>query len=433
MVSDRDLLNATEYQQDARRKFLRFLLFSPLITSAGLMSLWSIRSKSACAQDALSTATTMIDEAHPDYDRPFPSVKAPLASCSDATNVFQFKDAARTKLTPKNFHFVESGADNMKTVQANREAFDDLQIRPRRLVDVSSLDTSVTVLGCSMKTPIILAPVGVQQQLHQQGELASARAAASRKCRFTVAMLSSFSAGEIAAEAQGPLWFQLYSSPDRTTTLQILKQAEAAGSEVLVVTVDGPVRGNREREDWYQSHSKERTIPRMGNLENLKGRLRIGDPSLTWNYIDWLRDNTRMKVVIKGIVTREDARLCRKHGADGVIVSNHGGRQEESNRGTIECLPEVVEAVDGRIPVLIDSGFRRGTDIFKALALGAQAICIGRPYLWGLATFGEDGVKKILDLLDAELIRIMKLAGTPSIKDITPDFVQWRSCHDNQS
>ena len=155
----------------------------------------------------------------------------------------------------------------MKTVQANWEAFDDLQIRPRRLVDVSNVDTSVTVLGCAMKTPVILAPVGVQQQLHQEGELASARAAAARKCLFTVAMLSSYSAGEIAAEAEGPLWFQLYPSPDRTTTLQMLKQAEAAGSEVLVVTVDGPVRGNRERELWYQSHSRERTIPRMGNME----------------------------------------------------------------------------------------------------------------------------------------------------------------------
>ena len=432
MGSDRELGKASIQQQNARRQFLRFLLMSPLLGSVGLMDPWSILTKKASAQDALSTAT-IIDKAHPDYDSPFPSVKAPLARCSDATNVFQFKDAARTKLTPKTFHFVEGGADNMKTVQANREAFDDLQILPRRLVDVSSVDTSVTVLGCAMKTPVILAPVGVQQQLHQEGELASARAAASRKCLFTVAMLSSFSAGEIAAEAEGPLWFQLYPSPDRTTTLQMLKQAEAAGSEVLVVTVDGPVRGNREREFWYQSHSKERAFPRMGNMESIKGRMRIGDPSLTWDYIDWLKNNTGMKVVIKGIVTREDARLCRKHGADGLIVSNHGGRQEESNRGTIECLPEVVEAVDGRIPVLIDSGFRRGTDIFKALALGAQAICIGRPYLWGLASFGEDGVKKVLDLLDAELIRIMKLAGTPSIKDITPAFVKWRSCHDDRS
>ena len=428
MESDR----TSEQQQAARRQFLRFLFLSPLITSTGLLSLCSSWTRNAYAQDALSGAT-MIDAPHPDYDSPFPSEKNPLTLCSDATNILQFKDAARTKLTPKTFHFIETGADDMKTVEANREVFDALHIRSRRLVDVSSVDTSVTVLGCTMKTPVILAPVGAQQQLHQQGELASVRAAASRKCPFTVAMFSSFSAGEIASETQAPLWFQLYPSPDRKTTLQMLKQAEDARSEVLVVTIDGPVRGNREREFWYQTHSKKRIFPRMGNMETLKGRMRIGDPSLTWDYIDWLKDNTRMKVVLKGIVTREDARLCRKHGADGLIVSNHGGRQEESNRSTIECLPEGVEAVDGRMPVLIDSGFRRGTDIFKALALGAQAICIGRPYLWGLASFGEEGVKKVLDLLDAELIRIMQLAGTPSIKDITPAFVKWQSCHDKQS
>ncbi len=378
--------------------------------------------KSASAQDALSTAT-MIDDTHPDYDSPFPSVKTPLTRCSDATNVFQFKDAARTKLTPRTFHFVESGADNMKTVQANREAFDDLQIRARRLVDVSSVDTSVTVLGCAMKTPVILAPVGVQQQLHQQGELASARAAASRKCSLHGCHAFELQRRRNCRRGEGPLWFQLYPSPDRTTTLQMLKQAEAAGSEVLVVTVDGPVGVTGNGSSGINPTAGKGLYRAWVIWKAIKGRLRIGDPSLTWDYIDWLKNNTRMKVVVKGIVTREDARLCRKHGADGLIVSNHGGRQEESNRGTLECLPEVVEAVDGRIPVLIDSGFRRGTDIFKALALGARAICIGRPYLWGLASFGEDGVGKVLDLLDAELIRIMQLAGTPSIRSINQKYV----------
>lgn len=418
----KDRLNASDCQQSARRQFLRFLMMSPLLGSAGLMAPWSFLIKTASAWDGVSTATT-IDEVHPSYDSPFPSGKYPLTRCSDASNVFQFKDVARTKLSPKTFHFIESGADDMKTVQANREAFDLLQIRVRRLIDVSSVDTSVNIFGSAMKTPLILAPVGVQQRLHPEGELASARAAVSKKCLFTVAMLSSYSIAEINTETRGPLWFQLYPSPDRETTLQMLKQAEDAGSKALVLTVDGPVRGNREREFWYQSHSKERTFPRMGNMEAIKGRLRIGDPSLTWNYIEWLKAKTAMKVVLKGIVTHEDARLCKKYGADGLIVSNHGGRQEESNRGTIECLPEVVEAVGGKIPVLIDSGFRRGTDIFKALALGAQAICIGRPYLWGLASFGEEGVGKVIDLLNAELIRIMQLAGTPSIQNINQKYL----------
>jgi isopentenyl diphosphate isomerase/L-lactate dehydrogenase-like FMN-dependent dehydrogenase len=422
MNREKDIFKASDCQQLARRQFLRFLVMSPLLGSAGLMAPWSFLTKTASAWDGVTTAT-MIDEVHPSYDSPFPSGKYPLTRCSDATNVFQFKDVARTKLTPKTFHFIESGADDMKTVQANREAFDLLQIRARRLIDVSSVDTSVNILGSAMKTPVILAPVGVQQRVHPEGELASARAAVSRKCLFTVAMLSSYSIDEVYTETQGPLWFQLYPSPDRETTRQMLKQAEDAGSKVLVLTVDGPVRGNREREIWYQSHSKERTFPRMGNMETIKGRLRIGDPSLTWNYLEWLKANTSMKVVLKGIVTHEDARLCRKYGADGLIISNHGGRQEESNRGTMECLPEVVEAVDGKIPVLIDSGFRRGTDIFKALALGAQAICIGRPYLWGLAAFGEEGVGKVLDLLSAELIRIMQLTGTPSIQNINQKYI----------
>ena len=399
---------------------------SPLIGSSGLMAPWSFLTKTASAWDGVSTAT-MIDEVHPSYDSPFPSGKYPLTRCSDATSVFQFKDVARTKLAPKTFHFIESGADDMKTVQANREAFDLLQIRARRLIDVSSVDTSVNLFGSALKVPLILAPVGVQQRVHPEGELASARAATSRKCLFAVAMLSSYSVGEVSSETQAPLWFQLYPSPDRETSLQMLKQAEVAGSKVLVLTVDGPVRGNREREFWYQSHSKERTFPRMGNMEAIKGRLRIGDPSLTWDYIEWLKTNTAMKVVLKGIVTHEDARLCKKYGADGLIVSNHGGRQEESNRGTIECLPEIIEAVDGKIPVLIDSGFRRGTDIFKALALGAKAVCIGRPYLWGLASFGEKGVEKVLYLLNAELVRIMQLAGTPSIQSINQKYVAIKS------
>ena len=428
MESEQDLFRKEDYSlHHARRQFLRFLLISPLLGPAGLISCSTMQSSRQSNEDIPPTDTqkTVTD---PDSIKPFPSETAPLENFFDATNVFQFEDVARTKLTPDVFHFIADGADDLKTVQANREAFDLLQIRARRLVDVSKVDTTINILGRTIKMPIILAPVGAQQMLHQEGELASARAAASGKHLFIAAMLASFSVEEVAAVGQGPLWFQLYPSPDRTTTLLLLQRAESAGADAVVLTVDGPTRANRERQYWYRSHRRMKKPPRLGNLANLKGRLRIGDPSLTWEIINWLKSNTKMKVVIKGIVTHEDARLCVKHGADGLIVSNHGGRQEESNRGTMECLPEVVDAIDGRIPVLIDGGVRRGTDIFKALALGAQAICIGRPYLWGLATFGEDGVKKVLDLLSAELVRIMQLAGTPSIQDISSAFVKWRGC-----
>jgi len=164
----------------------------------------------------------------------------------------------------------------------------------------------------------------------------------------------------------------------------------------------------------------------MGNFEDYQGKKGIGDPSLTWDIVPWLRANTGMKILLKGIVTREDAELCVTHGIDGIIVSNHGGRQEESGRGTLECLPEVIAAVDGHFPVLIDGGFRRGTDVFKALALGARAVCIGRPYLWGLGAFGEAGVARVLALLDAELTRIMKLAGTVDVAAIGPEYLSRR-------
>ncbi len=421
MESERELFREAGCQDDARRQFLRFLLASPLLGSAALATSGGIWPKIARAEDAVSGAT---EEAQAS-----PSAGGSLGGAGALTNVLQFEGIARTRLSPDTFHFVADGADDMKTMRANREAFDHWQIRARRLVDVSKLDTTVNILGRAMETPIILAPVGSQQQLHPQGELASARVAASKKTLYVVSTMASFSVGEIATAGKGPIWFQLYTSPDRGLMRGLLMRAVAAVADAVVLTVDGPVLGNREREIASRARRMGRGRPRVPNFEGLiKGPLRIGDATLTWDVIGWLKANTSMKVVIKGVVTHEDAKLCVEHGGDGLIISNHGGRQEESNRGTLECLPEIVEAVDGRVPVLIDGGFRRGTDIFKALALGAQAICIGRPYLWGLATFGEDGVAKVLDLLREELVRIMKLAGTPSIRDIGPALVRRREC-----
>lgn len=197
----------------------------------------------------------------------------------------------------------------------------------------------------------------------------------------------------------------------------LIARAEQAGCRALVLTVDGPTLGNREAERWFRTRSERRTV-RLGNFEDYPGKKGIGDPSITWEAVAWLREQTSLPLVLKGIVTGEDAALCIEHGVDGIIVSNHGGRQEESGRGTLECLPEIVAATDGTVPVLIDGGFRRGTDIFKALALGANAVCIGRPYLWGLGAFGEAGVARVLSLLDTELARIMKFAGTTDIESI---------------
>jgi len=380
---------------------LKFVLGSPLVASTTALSTW-----------------------WPDWAEARPELALP-ESARQALDVFQIRSAAQRRLELAAWHFVVNGADDGKTMTANRLAFDDWQIRPRRLIDVSTVDTSVELFGRKLASPIILAPAGDQQFVHEQGELATVRAAAKGGHLMICSTTSSFSIGEIGAAAETPLWFQLYATRHRPFMKYLMEQAELAGCRVLVLTVDGPTIGNREGERWFRTRAQRGSV-RMGNFEDYQGKKGIGDPSLTWDIVPWLRANTGMKILLKGIVTREDAELCVTHGIDGIIVSNHGGRQEESGRGTLECLPEVIAAVDGHFPVLIDGGFRRGTDIFKALALGARAVCIGRPYLWGLGAFGGAGVARVLALLDAELTRIMKLAGTVDVATIGPEYLARR-------
>ncbi|MFQ5635352.1 MAG: alpha-hydroxy acid oxidase [Gammaproteobacteria bacterium] len=380
-------------REAARRRLLQFIIGSPLVAStAALSAWWPVRVGAR------------------------PELAVPDAA-NRALDVFQIGAAAQRRLDVAAWHFIVNGADDGKTMTANRRAFDHWQIRARRLIDVEHIDKHIDLFGRRLASPIMLAPAGDQQFLHAHGELASARAAAKRGHVMICSTVSSYAIDEIAAAASGPLWFQLYASRHRQFMRHLIRRAERSGCKVLVLTVDGPTIGNREAERWFRSR-RRRGSARMGNFENYEGKKGIGDPSLTWEIISWLRANTSMKVVLKGIVTHEDAALCVGQGVDGVIVSNHGGRQEESGRGTMESLPEVLDAVAGRFPVLIDGGFRRGTDVFKALALGARAVCIGRPYLWGLGAFGEPGVARVLALLDAELTRIMKFAGTTDIASI---------------
>jgi 4-hydroxymandelate oxidase len=385
----------------ARRRLLNFMLHSPLfVSSAGLAAWWP------------AVATALPERAVP-------------GSVKQALDVYQMKAVARQNLDVSTWHFVMNGADDGKTMNANRTAFDAWQIRVRRLVDVSRIDTQIELFGEVLKSPIILAPVGAQQALHEDGELATARAAAARKTLMICSTMTNYSIGEIANEVPGPKWFQLYPSKNPAFMKKLIDDAEAAGCRVVVLTIDGPTLGNREAERWFRGQGG-REASRLGNFENFSGATPIGDPSLTWDIVTWLRANTRMKIVLKGIVTREDAALAVTHRADGVIVSNHGGRQEESGRGTLESLPEVLDGADDRIPVLIDGGFRRGTDIFKALAIGANAVCIGRPYLWGLGAFGQDGVDRVIRILQSELKRIMQFAGTTSIDAISADYLARR-------
>ena len=342
-------------------------------------------------------------------------------SFADAQNVFDLEAAARRALSGETYAYLSGGADDMRTVTANHEAFEHVQIRARSLVDVSNIDTTLTLFGQSLRSPILLAPVGFQSVFHPEGELATARAAAARGHQMILSSVSTFAVGDVARSGGQPLWFQLYPTTNRAVTRGVLGRAEAAGCPVVLLTVDTPVTGNRE--GHITSLNRLLREAPLGNFEGLRTNETVTDPTMTWDMIGWLRSNTSMKVVLKGIVTREDALLAVEHGVDGIVVSNHGGRQLESDRSTLACLPEVVAAVGGRMPVLIDGGIRRGTDIFKALALGADAIAIGRPYCWGLDGNGQRGVERALELLQAELVRAMQLAGTPRLSNIERAFV----------
>ena len=372
-----------------RREFLRFLMLSPLFLSSNLSG----------------------------------EVREP-ATPEDARNVFEFETLFRKKLSKEAYDFVQDGSDDQKTVLANRAAFDELQIRIRRLIDVSKMDTRVELLGEAWDSPIVISPTGFQGVIHPEGELAVARAAGSKHLQM-VSTVSTFPIHEIAKANPRKVWFQLYPTPDRGVSKELLRRADAASCPVVVLTVDAPVMGNRESQVEFMKRVLKTKEGEMGNFLDLKMDFGLPDPTLTWDFVDWIRANTKSKLVLKGIVTHEDAKICLDKGVDALMISNHGGRQEDSNRGTIESLPEIMEVVQDRIPVFVDGGFRRGTDVFKALALGARAVGIGRPYLWGLGAFGQAGVQRVLELLQAELIRIMQFAGTTSLAKIQRSHVHY--------
>jgi 4-hydroxymandelate oxidase len=403
-----------EIDPASRRQFLRFLAASPALAYAELP---------ASLLAALQTEPT-------------------IASAKDALNVMDFEAIARKNLPPAHFAYLATGTDDDGTVRANREGYGRIQLRMRRLVDIAIPDMTVTLHGTSWLTPIVLCPVGSQKAFHAEGELAVARAAKGH-----LQMLSTQSTTSIedinAARPGEPVWFQLYARPNWNDTLKMIKRAEAAGCPALVWTIDLLGGNNRETvargrradsRDCTTCHlqgnpsTDNRRRPMIAEFPPLQ-RTSERNPGLTgftWDYVKRLKDATRMKVLLKGIVTREDAELAIEHGVDGMVVSNHGGRAEESLRPTIECLPEVVAGVGGRVPIVVDGGVRRGTDIFKALALGATAVGVGRPYIWGLASFGQDGVAAVLDILRRELQMVMRQAGTPSIAKITRRHVVFR-------
>ena len=358
-----------------------------------------------------------------------------IADPKDALNVMDFEPVARKALPPAHWGYMATGVDDDATLKANREAFRHIQLRPRRLVDVTRADLRTELFGTTWETPIIVCPVGSQKAFHADGELATARAAKSKRMVQILSTVTSSPVEEVGKELGRPPWYQLYPTSRWEVTEKLVKHAEAAGCPVLVLTVDLPAGRNTETATRFRRMDTRNCgtchgpagpgaltrRPMFAGIDT--SGLTVYGPAVTWESVRKLKALTPMKVMLKGIETREDAQLCRENGVDGIIVSNHGGRAEESGRATIDCLPEVVDGAGGRLPVIVDGGFRRGTDIFKALALGARAIGIGRPYIWGLAAFGQPGVERVLDILRAELTLVMRQCGTRSIAEITRSHI----------
>jgi len=360
-----------------------------------------------------------------------------IASAADALSVLDFEPVARAKLPPWHWAWLSTGGDDGATMRANREGYERYQIRARRLVDISKVDTSIQLFGRSWETPIFMSPVGGHRTYNPDGELATARAAKSKKHLQVLSTVTTTSVEEVNAARGEPVWFQLYQRDEWGQTRQLLKRVEAAGCPALVFTVD--LLGGRNMEQFnrvFQRNRQQcgachlngqpltdlRNRPMLNSLStSANPQPEIGSP--TWDYVKRLKDTTGMKLLIKGIVTREDAELAIQNGVDGVYISNHGGRAESSLRPTVQCVPEVAAGVAGRAPILVDGGVRRGTDIFKALALGATAVGVGRPYMWGLASFGQQGVETVLDILRRELQLIMRQSGVTTISSITANYI----------
>jgi len=405
------VLNKKPDSATSRREFLKFLAASPVLVAGGFTP--RVFGQSAANVDIDDYLITAVDE---------------------AINVFDFEAVAKMKLPPAHWGYLASGVEDDRTLRANREVFGKYHLRPRRLQNVHEIDTKRTLFGGDWDSPIFLCPVASQKAFHPEGEIAVARAARQQKHLQLLSTAGTSSVEDVIAARGAPIWYQLYTY-GMEITKSLVRRADAAGCPVLVLTVDQHLPGQnsetrfryvrKDARSCIACHDPEdrlRNKPMFDqvNLDTWDGDYRS---KMTWEIIGQLRDMTDMKIVLKGIVTREDAELCLKYGVDGVIVSNHGGRAQESGWAALESLPEVVDAVDGKIPVMIDSGFRRGTDIYKALALGATAVGIGRAYVWGLAAFGQEGVEKVLELLRLELRLAMMSTGAKTLDEISRDSI----------
>ena len=346
----------------------------------------------------------------------------PLASIGD------YEKAARSTMSPLAYEYVTGGAGDEHTLAWNQSAYSEIKLRSRVLVDVSKLDTSVQLFGRTLPHPILLAPTAYHKIVHADGEIATARGAEAAEATMIVSSFATVGIAEIARAVPGaPLWFQLYVQPDRGFTQALVQRAEAAGCQALCLTVDTPVLGVRNRETRIGF-----ALPDGMTQENLEGLFddtaraahrppegeiysAVLEPRLTWKDVEWLRSIAKVPVLLKGVMDADDAKRAADAGVDGLIVSNHGARNLDTVPATVTALPRVAEAVAGRMPILLDGGIRRGTDVLKALALGATAVAIGRPYLYGLSVEGSAGVSRIVQLLRTEFEAAMALTGRTSL------------------
>ncbi|KAG9443666.1 hypothetical protein H6P81_015006 [Aristolochia fimbriata] len=354
----------------------------------------------------------------------------------EPVNVNEFEELAREALPKMNYDYFRGGAEDQHTLRENVAAFQRITFRPRVLVDVSSIDMSTSILGYKIPAPIVIAPTGMHELAHPQGEVATARAAAASNTIMVLSFSSSRTIEEVASSSQAVRFYQLYVSKRRDIAAALVQRAERNGFKAIVLTADTQRLGRRELDI-----KNKMAVPPLRNLEGLISTdvdsaggsgieafvAQFKDSSLNWKDIEWLRSVTNLPILIKGVLTAEDARKAVEVGVEGVIVSNHGARQLDYSPATITVLEEVVQAVKGKVPVIFDGGIRRGTDVFKALALGAKAVMVGRPVIYGLATRGEAGVVRVMQMLKDELELTMALAGCPTLKDITRRHVTTES------
>jgi isopentenyl diphosphate isomerase/L-lactate dehydrogenase-like FMN-dependent dehydrogenase len=415
-----------------RRQFLRFLAGSPLLTAAaaGTASLLAASSHQVFAQsyDVLRGSRRALG--------PDGIITAP----ADALDVFEFEPAAKKAMlsqgAPAHWGYLESGVEGDVTRDANHTAYAQYNIRVRRLIDARKVDTSVKIFGETWGSPIFCCPVSSLGAYNPEAGVAVARAAGKRNQQVMLSTVDNASIVDVNKAHGSPAWFMLYPTDEWNVTKALVQRAEGAGSPAIVLTVDR--QGGRNTETLFRARRQDERdctgchTPGFKNEVSRKANFFGIDVSkvtnlygtgMTWEYIDRLREIVKSKLVLKGIMTGEDAKEAMRHGVDGIQVSNHGGRAEESGQSTVGVLVEVVDAVNGRVPVLVDGGVRRGTDVLKALGLGASAVGIGRPYVWGLASFGQAGVDRVLQILDDEFITIMRQVGALNINQITRDNV----------